>query len=261
MTLVDGEDSTNISNLSRTTRAVVCYSDRLYKNDIEARTQFPQLQLMGRIIALAAATEPPDSSYAGDGVDTEPRNLPPMAAAVSIKARLDLGHWRPVGYADLSDMHLLISDLHYLGVPTPAPGPGRPWRVFTAHPTGVRHLCGPHTCGGLQVDADATQWWWSSLQNPGGLDLDKDVFRADFFKSSPLPPLPPGVDPMSLAITTQSDGNILVVCEAEAPAGKCGEVFGLWTTQTPGSPDTGPVWHGEAGKTSHKWVSLGTPGK
>src|ERR1700723_3746938 len=131
MLLIDGQDGTNISDLSRDTGAVVCYSDRAFKNDAEARAQFPPPAVPGRVIALAAATEPPDSPLAGDGVDTEPGNLPPTAAAQSIKARIPAGHWRPVGYADLFDMHNLISDLHFLGVPTPAPGPGRPWRVYT----------------------------------------------------------------------------------------------------------------------------------
>lgn len=257
---VDGEDSTTISNLSRDTGAIVCYSDRHYKNDDEARAQFPQLAAAGRIVALAAVTEPPDSPLAGDGVDTEPGNLPPGQAAASIWARIEAGHWRPVGYADLSDMQQLISNLHLIGVPTPrTPGPDRPWRVYTAHPTGIRHICGPATCGGLPINADATQWWWSSLQNPGGPDLDKDVFRDDFFPPPPVPPLPPGVDAMSVTITAKPDGNLVALAQAEAKPGEVGEVFALWTT-APGGGDGGPVWHGKPGVTPHLWVSLGTPG-
>ena len=246
VSLVDGEDSTSIANVSRTTGAVICYSDRAFKNDVEARAQFPLLDTMGRVISLAAATEPVDSANAGDGVDTEPGNLPPMAAATSIKARIVAGHWRPVGYADLSDMHNLISDLHYLGVPTPPPGPGRPWRVFTAHPTGVRHLCGPSTCGQFQVDADITQWWWSSLQNPGGPDLDRDVFRLDAFPGvMPVPPTPE--DTMAIAAATNQDGSLEVFVELST-----GEVKHI-------KQDATPLGWWQKADGSPNWLSLGTP--
>ena len=240
-----GYDSTIVANIPRDAPAIVCYCDLRYGFTLgQVRQQFPQLIKAGRVIALAAGTD-----LCGHGVDTEPGNLGVQAAAQSIKNRIARGDHRPVGYADLSDMHQLVSALHLLGVPTPPPGPGRPWRCYTAHPTGIEHICGPRTCGQLQVDADATQWWWSSLQNPGGPDLDRNLFRDDFFTTTPPPAPEPPEDTMAIAVAPNQDGHLEVFVELAS-----GEIkhikqdatqLGWWENQD-GTPN---------------WLSLGTPGK
>lgn len=249
--VIDGYDSTIISNIPRDAGAVVCYSDRRFRNDGEARAQFPHLVIEGRIIALAAVTEPPNSDLAGDGVDTEPGNVGPAGAAQSLKARIRAGHWRPVGYADLSDMRTLISDLHLIGIPTPPPGPRRLVRLYSAHPTGIKHICGPATCG-FPIEMDGTQWWWSSLQNPGGPDLDKNVFRDDFFRTaSPRPPTRPPIpkDTMTLVVGHNTDGRQELFVQLQS-----GEVKHI-AQATP----NGDWWKDKAG--NFQWISLGNPGK
>lgn len=254
--MIDGYDSITIAHIPRDAGAVVCYSDRAFKNDGDARAQFPQLAARGRIIALAAVSEPPDSPLAGDGVDTEPGNIPPAAAARSLKDRIAAGHWRPVGYADLSDMRALIADLRSLGVSIPPPGPGRPVRLFSAHPTGWRHICGPATCG-FPLEMDATQWWFSSIGNPGGPDLDKDVFRDDFFDAAIAPapaptPKPQVTEADMITAVVNQDGRVEVFVEKS----DTGEVFHAYQQQTNGG------WAGgQAGVRAAQWFSLGSPGK
>lgn len=244
---VAGFDSTVVANIPRDAPSIVCYSDLRFGFTLgQVRAQFPGLVKAGRVIPLAAG---PDLS--GDGVDTEPGNLGVQAAARSIKARIDRGDWRPVGYADLSDMPRLISALHLLGVPTPPPGPGRPWRCYTAHPTGHEHICGPGTCGQLPIDADGTQWWWSSLQDPGGPDLDKDLFRDDFFHTAAPIPIPdPPEDTVAIAVAPNpNDGHLEVFVELAT-----GEIKHIkqdatqlgWWEKPDGTPN---------------WLSLGNPSK
>lgn len=243
---VPGFDSTVVGNIPRDAPSVVCYCDLRYGFTLgEVRRQFPHLIAQRRVIALAASTD-----LCGQGVDTEPGNLGVQSAARSIKTRIDRGDWRPVGYADLSDMRRLISALHLLGVPTPPPGPGRPWRCYTAHPTGVEHICGPRTCGQLQVDADGTQWWWSSLQDPGGPDLDRNAFRDDFFPGArPAPPSPTPKGTIMVQTYLTADQRVGFVVETAG-----GEILHIEQKQP-----NGDFWRNDNGTPN--WLSLGTPGK
>ena len=127
---------------------------------------------------------------------------------------------------------------------------------WSAHYGFGPHVCGPGTCGWPQAD-------WTQWTNAGPLGQNYDRSLGLFVPQHvdpPLPPLPPGVDPMSVAITTKPDGNLVALAQAEAKPGEVGEVFALWTTAPGGDPDSGPVWHGVPGQTHHKWVSLGVPG-
>lgn len=88
---------------------------------------------------------------------------------------------RPWFYAARADMSTIILDLRAGNIPR-----GR-YRIFTAHPDGIPHICTPQRCGGFNLpdDVDGTQYAWS----PGGLNIDLSLFRADAF-GTPKPPHP-----------------------------------------------------------------------
>lgn len=191
-------------------QAIAPYMDRKFRNVDAARVRFPALFAAGRVLTLTAAKGD------ADGIDWEPGNLdpPPRAWYDQQHAR---GRFRPCFYADTSDMRAtVIPDLEaHLG-PLGPPGPTRPVRIFAAHPTGTPHICGPQTCGELPVDADAGQFWFTSIQGrfPGALgDVDVSLVRADFFQSvaQPKPPTPEEI--MAIAAATNHDGRIELFVE------------------------------------------------
>jgi hypothetical protein len=160
---------------------IVCYGDKLYENVLAAHARFPKLVKEGRVIDLTAVSALWKDPYSGS--DIEPGNAGPKTAVPYVQGEHQRGVERPDIYADLNDMHEVISLLGQNGIHTDAPGPSRPWKMHTAHPNGKQHLCGPHTCG-FPYEADITQFWWSSIQGPWhGFtgDLDVNVARDDAF--------------------------------------------------------------------------------
>lgn len=160
---------------------IVCYGDLHYENEAAAHARFPELVGQGRVIDLTAAGAIWKDPFSGS--DIEPGNAGPQTAPGYIQGEHKAGVERPVVYADLSDMRQVLSLLDRAGIHVGAPGLTRPWRMFTAHPTGHEHLCGPTTCG-FPVFADITQFWWSSIQGrwrgfPGALDVS--TARPDAF--------------------------------------------------------------------------------
>lgn len=55
-------------------------------------------------------------------------------------------------------------------------------RLWSAHYGLGEHICGPHSCGALSIDADGTQWTSSAL----GLVLDQSLLLDNFFTSDPV---------------------------------------------------------------------------
>lgn len=185
---------------------IVCYGDRLYENEGAAHARFPNLVKAGRVVDLTAGSAIWKDPYSGS--DIEPGNAGPPTAPGYVQGEHANGVKRPWVYADLSDMRTVISLLEAHGIATGAAGPTRPWRMFTAHPTGQEHLCGPHTCG-FPYDADATQFWWSSIQGRWhgfAGDLDVDTARADAFLE-PVPADPYRIFPTDLPKSLPFDGN------------------------------------------------------
>lgn len=171
---------------------IVCYGDLHYENEGAAHARFPELVRRGRVIDLTAAGALWKDPYSGS--DIEPGNAGPGSAAGYVKGEHARGVERPVVYADLSDMHAILGLLEGAGIIVGAPGPARKWRMYTSHPTGVPHLCGPRTCG-FPREADVTQFWWSSLQGAWhGFrgDLDVNLAREDAFG------VPAPVDPYAI---------------------------------------------------------------
>lgn len=167
----------------------VCYGDGRYENSPAAHARFPRLFQLGRFVDLTvrgALWKDPLS-----GTDIEPGNAGPDTAVFYVQGEHKLGIKRPDVYASTSDMRQILQNLSNAGIHVGEPGPTRPLVIYTAHPTGHKHRCGPHTCG-FPVEADMTQFWWSSISGrwngfPG--DLDVNLAREDAFGApKPLDP-------------------------------------------------------------------------
>jgi hypothetical protein len=225
-------------------QAVLPYMDKRYRNIDAAKARFPHLFAVGRYATITAARGDADI------IDWEPGNLDPPPGAWYDQQHA-LGRWRPGFYEDLSDGRLTVLPAleKRLGLLGP-PGPTRPVRILTAHPTGKKHICGPFTCGLFPIDADGTQYWWTSLQGrwPGASgDVDVSVVRADFFPTFNPPPTPE--DTMAIAVAADADGLLEVFVELST-----GEVKHIkQDTSTPLQ-----WWQNKDGTPN--WLSLGNPG-
>ena len=89
-------------------------------------------------------------------------------------------------------------------------------RLWSAHYTGLPHICGPSSCGQMSIEADGCQW----SNRAFGRDLDESLLLADFFGTPPAPK--PAPDPVAAwqevlmnKLPTLQEGN----------ADKAGEVF------------------------------------
>lgn len=112
-----------------------------------------------------------------DAADVEPGAMSAASVPGWFARQKARGIARPCIYANASTMQDEIVPL--LGE---LPG-GRPaTRLWTAHYGLGEHICGPHSCGALSVDADGTQW----TQNAMGRVLDQSLLLANFF-GAPAP--------------------------------------------------------------------------
>ena len=164
MTGLTAYDSTQINLIPSTAQVVVCYRDGRFANEAAAKARFPNAHIVPLTVRGGAAP----------GIDFETGDAEP-----------DIVTWLTtvaeppyVVYSDLSDMNgRLLPRIDRAGLPRSH------YKLFPAHPNGIRHICGPNTCGQLPVDADATQYLWS----PGGVNIDVSEFRDDFFGPPPKP--------------------------------------------------------------------------
>jgi len=54
-------------------------------------------------------------------------------------------------------------------------------RLWSAHYGVGEHICGPHSCGAMPIEADGTQWTSNAL----GRDLDQSLLLDNFFTTAP----------------------------------------------------------------------------
>lgn len=166
--------------------ALFYYTDLRFANGTAARRQRPDLFTAG---LASGITSSGSTNEDDDYLDWEPHNPNP-----------DPGRWvkaKIAKHARLQGLYMDLSDLKAHGLPSLAasgvrvgvdPGPARQCKIFTAHPTGHEHLCGPHTCGQLAINADITQWWWASLQGGAlGSNIDVSTARVDALPAGSKP--------------------------------------------------------------------------
>lgn len=117
------------------------------------------------------------------------------------------GAWRPVLYANASNMGALWAALQAAGITRSGV------RLLCAHYTYTPHICGPATCAFPGVPAcDGTQWTDRARGLNGSL-IDESLLAAGFFTAAPAP-------------ATQSPR----------------EDDGMLITLTPGQRQVVPVW-------------------
>jgi len=123
-----------------------------YVNDSGIGATWPAIQAMPARYHLSITTD----------------GSPAMCADVESGAMSDWTGY-PVGYCAVSNVNRLVAAY------------GRPLRLWTAHYTGMPHVCSPACWPGLVTDADGTQWtnhggvWDQSLLNDNFFDfLDKE---------------------------------------------------------------------------------------
>jgi hypothetical protein len=115
-----------------------------------------------------------------EALDCEPGDATPDQAAGWVKRQRARGVARPVVYASASVMGSILGKLKAAGI-------GRAdVRLWTAHYGAGKHVCGPHSCGLLGVNADGTQW----TDHSNGRSLDESVLDDNFFGApDPFPVL------------------------------------------------------------------------
>ena len=130
---------------------------------------FPKAQHLS--IALFASNN-------ADCLDVEPGAAVPSDIPGWYARQVARGIKRPVIYASASTMNNEI-----LPVLSQAGIARAKTRLWSAHYGLGEHICGPHSCGQLSIDADGTQWTSSAR----GLVLDQSLLLDSFFTTTPDP--------------------------------------------------------------------------
>lgn len=142
-------------------------------------------------------------------LDVEPGDATNSVAAGWVKRQQARGIKRPVIYTSISNAVPLLRELAKHGI-------GREdIRLWSAHYTNRRHICGPY-CGFGNVTADATQW----TSHSHGRSLDESWCKESFFgtapkpKPKPVPPPAPDPEPVDLKDTAyirirEKDGEVV----------------------------------------------------
>jgi hypothetical protein len=169
-------DSVTLSEIPADPPAVAAYVDGEYANATEATRRFPHA------LILTIAVDP---AHDADCLDIETGDATPADAAGWYDRQRARGVTRPVLYANASTMQADVVPV----IQAARIGRGSV-RLWSAHYLDVAHICGPHSCGELSIDADGTQWTSTAM----GRDLDESLLLADFFGTPPAPhphPAPP----------------------------------------------------------------------
>lgn len=174
-------------------QAILFYLDGNFPNEAGARNRFPQLFANGHVVGYTVTQRVPSQ-----GDDFEPGNRMGDIGAW-VEACKQLGVFRPVCYADGSDMAgLVFPELERVfGSPLPPPGIDRPFRTILANPDGDPTI---------PPDHDGKQYWFGSIQGGGRVDMDINALRDDFFLKV-VPPPPPPKDTMELISNGQNYPN------------------------------------------------------
>ena len=129
-----------------------------------------------------------------DGCDIENGALSPESGAAYAARRLADGQWRPVQYADVSNMDDVLAELAKLKIARASV------RLLSAHYGAGEHICGPGTCN-VSVPMDGTQWT-DTAPGVGGSQIDASLLLDDFFGGTPDPTPTSWQETMMLALPT-----------------------------------------------------------
>jgi hypothetical protein len=121
------------------------------------------------------------ASNNADCLDVEPGAAVPSDIPGWYARQVARGIERPVIYASASTMNdQILPVLSQAGIARAKT------RLWSAHYGLGEHICGPHSCGQLSIDADGTQWTSSAM----GLVLDQSLLLDTFFTTASTDPIP-----------------------------------------------------------------------
>lgn len=162
-------DSIDLSQIPADAACAAGYVNGRWATWPALKQAFPRAHLLS--IAVGAAID-------ADALDVENGDATVSQAPSWVKRQTARGMYRPVVYANASTMPILLAALQAAGIKRKAV------RLWSAHYSAGRHICGPATCAYPGVPAcDGTQWTDSAL----GLNLDESLLLGDFFAPRPKP--------------------------------------------------------------------------
>jgi hypothetical protein len=199
----------------------------------------PELAEIGWVVSIAL--RPPTGGVRSRCFDIEPGGGRNDEIAEFMEHGADRSYGLPWLYTYASNVSAMTAAAAAQGYPRTE------YYVWSAHPGGGHHICGPdaygpgRSCGYPQ--ADGTQCGYLR----GNCDIS---LLNDYMLPAPQPaPTPfPIEDDNMITATQDKNGDLFVFVELDD-----GRV--MHTYQTNG------VWHGQKGVTPHKWEPLGNPVK
>ena len=173
-------DSVTVSQLPDGGFGYAGYVDGSFANFGELAKKFPLAHLL-------PITVTGDVSAHAVAVDDETGDANNPKATAFIKAKLAAKVWRPCAYTQASN--LLALESYLSGIPRSS------YRLWSAHYTGVPHLCSRLVCGyGGDTQVDATQFASAPYNYTLGRNIDISVLARNFFAAAPPAPQPARVD-------------------------------------------------------------------
>jgi hypothetical protein len=154
-------DSTSPDHLPSGLRAYAGYVALRYTNFAAIKARFAKVKNC-RFLPIS-----PTAAVLTKCLDIEKGCAAPDEAGDYVTRAIAAGIRRVRLYCELSEVTAVLADLVKHGHKR------TDVRWFIAHPGKGKHICGPHTCGQLAWDADATQYEWA----PG---YDLSLCRGDF---------------------------------------------------------------------------------
>jgi hypothetical protein len=161
-------DSTVVANLPGGYDAYLGYVDGDFVTAPGLRAKFPAAEL----VLLTVTGQTVDCA----GADVENGDLTAAMGASWARNFIEgASGVRPVLYASLDTMADLLLELGALNVARVSV------RLLSAHYGRGPHICGPDSCGEMDIEMDGTQWTNAFSRPDGQADFDMSMLADDFF--------------------------------------------------------------------------------
>lgn len=155
--------------------ALAGYVDGRYANFSELEKEYPSGKYLLSITVFADAGKSGAEALDIENGDATIAQAPAWFAATQDAGKQHRDHrWYPKLYTSIDNAVSLVKTMTKAGYKRDE------YMLWSAHYTGVPHICGPKTCGAA-VQADATQW----TDRYKGVSLDASECFAYFFEGPP----------------------------------------------------------------------------
>lgn len=164
-------DSVSVGEIPAHAPAVAGYVGGAWPTYRELERRFPHAHKLS--VAISASED-------ADGLDIENGDATVAEAPAWYRRQKMRGHPKPTLYTSASNVGALVKAMRAAGVSR------ADYQIWSAHFTGVPHICDSHCTGGFNVEA--TQW----TDKAQGRDLDESLCLDGFFGpfAAPRPPGP-----------------------------------------------------------------------